>query len=276
MIDSYPIIFSDLDGTLLGHDTYSWGEAAQALEICRKNGVPVVLVSSKTRAEIVDLQRDLNITAPFASENGGGVFFPKSAFQEKIHGSEDGGEFWKVTLGASYEVVCSALRDVSLELEIRTRGFSQMSLQEIVDLTGLSGKNAEKAGERDFDEPFIIEGVRSVDEDELRACVHSRGLELSVGGRFFHIHGVNDKASALDKVVSCYKLLHSSTATIALGDSQNDFSMLKSADRGVYVGKGPLPVRGIPTIRKSLVHGPAGWNIEVMRFLRETGVRGIP
>jgi hypothetical protein len=42
-----------------------------------KSGVPVILVSSKTRAEMDVLRRQLKLSTPFVSENGGGVFFPR-------------------------------------------------------------------------------------------------------------------------------------------------------------------------------------------------------
>jgi len=68
------IVFSDLDGTLLDHNTYGWQEAQPALNLCKNRHVPIVLVSSKTRAEMEFLRRSLSISAPFVSENGGGIF----------------------------------------------------------------------------------------------------------------------------------------------------------------------------------------------------------
>jgi hypothetical protein len=70
------VVFTDLDGTLLDHDTYGWEEALPALERCKRLLIPIVLVSSKTRAEMDQLRIKLSISAPFISENGGGIFSP--------------------------------------------------------------------------------------------------------------------------------------------------------------------------------------------------------
>lgn len=43
------ILFSDLDGTLLDHDTYDWSPAQPALKQLAALEVPLVLTSSKTR-----------------------------------------------------------------------------------------------------------------------------------------------------------------------------------------------------------------------------------
>ena len=46
------LVFTDLDGTLLDHRIYSFEDALPALDFCRKTHVPVILISSKTRAEM--------------------------------------------------------------------------------------------------------------------------------------------------------------------------------------------------------------------------------
>ena len=46
------LIFTDLDGTLIDHHTYSAEAARPALEAARAAGVPVVPCSSKTLAEM--------------------------------------------------------------------------------------------------------------------------------------------------------------------------------------------------------------------------------
>ncbi len=68
--------FTDLDGTLLDQNQ-SFAPAQPALEACRQTGVGLILVSSKTRAEIDVLRRRLGLVAPFIAENGGAIYFPR-------------------------------------------------------------------------------------------------------------------------------------------------------------------------------------------------------
>ena len=46
------IFFSDLDGTLLDHENYDWSAAKPALSELKRQGLPLILASSKTAAEI--------------------------------------------------------------------------------------------------------------------------------------------------------------------------------------------------------------------------------
>ena len=63
------VLFSDLDGTLLDAQTYSFEAAREALEVLHERDVPLVLVSSKTRLEIEPIRvrlknRECSMTLP--------------------------------------------------------------------------------------------------------------------------------------------------------------------------------------------------------------------
>ena len=74
------IVFTDLDGSLLDGTTYSYEAATPALTALREQGIPLVLVSSKTRAEMEPLRQRLVHHDPFIVENGGAVFIPHGLF----------------------------------------------------------------------------------------------------------------------------------------------------------------------------------------------------
>ena len=71
------IIFSDLDGTLLDHDSYSFKPALEALAKVKELAVPLVLCSSKTKAEMLVWQERHGISGPFKAEKGGGKYLQK-------------------------------------------------------------------------------------------------------------------------------------------------------------------------------------------------------
>jgi hypothetical protein len=55
------LVFSDLDGSLLDIHTYEWQPAMPWLDRLQDNQVPVILCSSKTAAEMLDIQQDLGL-----------------------------------------------------------------------------------------------------------------------------------------------------------------------------------------------------------------------
>jgi mannosyl-3-phosphoglycerate phosphatase len=265
----FPVIFTDLDGTLLDHNTYAWDKAEPALARCRAAKIPVVMVSSKTRAEMEPLQLELGLEGPFITENGGGVFFPGKGALKPPPEAEPAGLLYKLTLGVSYSKLCRALDETALSFNLKMTGFHNMSIKDIMQLTGLSLQQAEKAAKRDFDEPFVLDPSTPCEDEKLRKIFREQGLELSIGGRFYHVHGKADKATALDKVAAWYKTNGFQVISVALGDSQNDFSMLGRADYAFYLGKGPVPAEEVPGVIQAAEPGPSGWNRAILDFLTE-------
>ena len=82
------LVVSDLDGTLLDHTTYAFDAARAALERLRDARVPLVLCTSKTRAEVEPIRAALRNAHPFIVENGGGVFVPLGYFPFDIEGAK--------------------------------------------------------------------------------------------------------------------------------------------------------------------------------------------
>ena len=75
------IIFSDLDGTLLDQRRGdSFDEASPALEAVRDKGIPLILCSSKTRAEVEVIRGRMGNEDPYIVENGGAIFIPEGYF----------------------------------------------------------------------------------------------------------------------------------------------------------------------------------------------------
>ena len=67
---------TDLDGTLLDHETYWFDAALPALEAVKAQNIPLILASSKTTAEIAPLQKAIGIEYPAIVENGAGIYWP--------------------------------------------------------------------------------------------------------------------------------------------------------------------------------------------------------
>jgi len=268
-MNSY-LVFTDLDGTLLDHDTYSYEDAAPALELLKKRSIPLVLCTSKTREETSELRNELGLTHPFITENGGGIFIPSDSPLPKNPMEKTGHGFRFVSLGQPRESILEVFR--LLKRSFRLKGFSDMTAEEVAAMTGLSKAQAVRAMNRDFSEPFLYLD----DEDKLDLLekkAHERGLRLTRGGRFFHLIGQGaDKGSAVELLIESFRLMRSHLISVALGDSLNDLPMLQKVDApflvqrpgGVYDPDVRFPgLRFVPGV------GPKGWNRAILDFLRK-------
>ncbi len=179
------LVFTDLDGTLLDHQSYSFQGAAETLQRLQHFAIPLILTSSKTRVELEAVQEKLRLHAPFIAENGGGLYNPRVYDLPAIFVLETAGDYYTMVFGRPY----SFIREVFETLRPRysIQGFGDMALDEIIALTGLPEEDAERARQRDFSEPFIFLAEPRLEKLQEEAGAH--GLQVVRGGRFFHLLG---------------------------------------------------------------------------------------
>lgn len=263
------IIFSDLDGTLLDHDTYSYEAAVPALDALKAAGVPLILCSSKTRAEMQNIWYAMGLNSPFIVENGGGIFVPKEHFLAAEPGWKPAGAGWRmIALGLPIAEVRNRFN--TFKDRFKARGFGDMSDQEVADLTGLSLAQAALSRQRDFNEPVWLPEPDAQAEAFIQAA-QSTGLEVTRGGRFFHLLAGGDKGKAVDKLAWLYRAHDDLLLTMALGDALNDLPMLAQVDRPVLVAQhhgGHVEIAFAGLIREPGV-GPLGWNSAVLAALKD-------
>ena len=253
------VIFTDLDGTLLDHDTYDWRPAAPMLTRLKSLGIPVILASSKTAAEMIPLREALGlIPAAMICENGAGLV---PAVAVDLRSGED------------YAALRSALSSLPAPLRRPFEGFGDMSLARISELTGLGEGDAARAAARRFSEPGIWNGDAEGLQDFTDALAEF-GISARRGGRFLTLSYGSTKADQVARIARSYGC----PPIIALGDAPNDVEMLEAADYGVLLANPhfpPLPPMSGESsgrVRRSALAGPAGWAESVAAILSELGI----
>ena len=249
------LVASDLDGTLLDEADYSYAAARPALAALRERGVPLVLCSSKTRAEMEPLARELGLDTPLVVENGGAVVLPSGALLE---------------LGTPRPQLVEALGEIAAETGVAVRGLAAMDVEEVARRTGLGLEDAALALERGYDEPFVLEDAGGL--EGLEQAASRRGLRVTRGGRFHHLTGGADKGSALRRVLEAYAEQGRHFTSVGLGDSVNDRPLLEAVDRPILVPRpdgrpDPQLSAALPDAERAPYPGAAGWNAAVLAVL---------
>ncbi|BDY05755.1 HAD-IIB family hydrolase [Ferrimonas sp. YFM] len=266
------LVITDLDGTLLDHHNYSFQAAAPALERLESLGIPVILNTSKTAAELAPLRAQLNNHAPYVVENGAALFWPPDvdlhqAMDEHHSGAAPG--YRMQAFGANRAQILSALAQIRRDTGLKLEGFADWDVPTLMDLTGLDGDSAAQALDRQFSEPLLWQGSNA-DLKTLRRAVEGYGLKLLMGGRFLHVVGHSDKGCCLAPLRQAYAHHWAMEGgelpkVIALGDGDNDVAMLELADLPVLVRSPVNPPPSLSDATRAVTQvtercGPEGWN----------------
>lgn len=254
----HPIVFTDLDATLLDHETYSHHEAQPMIDFLMDQEIPIVFVTSKTEPEARKLQDKMQLCAPFITENGGAIFIPSCC--HRFYTSEPDAEYEVIYLGKTYDACTRILNRYKERFGLR--GFSHMAEDEVAKRTGLHAEHAGMAKSRYCSEPFIMQDESLL--PALREAVAREGFAVTKGGRFFHLFGESQsKGRAVNRLLEhAKKTTGLSFRSIALGDSENDFSMLSSVEIPILIPKqnGSYAAIDLPNMIKAPYPGPKGWN----------------
>jgi len=249
------IVFSDLDGTLLNHETYDYAAAEPALNVLRQNCIPLVLASSKTAAEMAPLRAQLGFAhCPAIVENGAGLL---SA--DTDNPLQDTGE---------YNAIRVALDMVPATLRKFYRGFGDMDANEVSAVTGLPVNAAALAAMRAFSEPGVWTG-NAADQSAFEQELAAHNIHARHGGRFLTLSFGRTKAGLMrDLAVRLAE--PSKPFIVALGDAPNDKEMVLAADRAFIIrNHAARPISfcaGQSTDHVTWIdqEAPLGWNTAVL------------
>jgi len=218
------VIFTDLDGTVLNHHDYTYEAVLPLLNVLKIKHIPVILNSSKTLAELEVWQRRLKLNTPMVAENGGVIRYTSATgIQTQL-------------IGMPYEQIRSTLAHLRNLNGWQFEGFGDWTVAEVMNHTHLSSSDAVLAKERQVTEPILWQ-----DSDAnlvvFKTALAVMGLVLKKGGRFYHVMAKHDKADAMDYIKQNLAILNlqGEVTLIALGDGENDISMLDYADRAVVM-----------------------------------------
>lgn len=247
------VIFTDLDGTFLNHETYSFKEAEGALNIIKSNNIPLVFVTSKTKSEIEQIIRQINYDVIFSVENGAAVYFPNR--DSKIFGKN------------LVEALCCAQK-IKTRFDIKT--IFDFDDEKLSEMTQLPVNQIKFMKQRDFTLPFLM---FENELENISTLAKECGFKILKGGRFFHmVAREQDKGIVVKYVIDILEKQKPNITTVGLGDSGNDFELLKNVDLPVVVRKyGGVHDKKLLDI-KGAYHtkevGPKGFSEFVLRLLK--------
>ena len=267
------LIFTDLDGTLLDHENYSYGNNKKLISNIISNKNDIIFNTSKTFSECIKLLKKLKLTnMPFSTENGAVLYFPKKRFK-KIKNSSDDGRYWKVRIAKlSSKKWYQLLKQMQKKYNfLIAKDLSSKILRKYTNLN-----NTKMMLDREASQIILWEDNFTnlkLFKNEIKS--QKDGVVIK-GSRFMQISSICNKRIAKKQISHAYDLqFHDkySRNTITLGDSKNDIDMLNSSKYSCLIknssGKFPKLHSNKKNVFKSSKLAPDGWG-EVLYKLNKT------
>ncbi len=253
------LVFSDIDGTFMNHENYSFKNLREYVQKIKKN-CAVIFVSSKTFEEMKFIKDRLGIEFPFISENGACIYFPESYMSKKISNAE----FFEIDNYLGFLVFKNHLETKNelkkLKKKFNFHFFSDLKDEFLSKVTNLKEKDLLRSKKRFYSDPIYWNDSK----EKLNLFfkeLSSSGFDASMGGRFIHVSSDCNKGTAVSKFLKLSPF-NSQQKTISLGDSNNDVSMLELTDYSCII-KSPVNKKILLKKKTNIYHSrmlaPDGW-----------------
>ena len=274
MLPPRHVVFSALEGTLLNVGSRSLAPAADAVEELAARGVPLILCTAYTRAEIEPLRRKIGHSYPFITESGGGLFIPDGYFSQKLEGAARAGRYFCVPFGRSQTEAAAAIEEIATEAGADVVLYSQMSVREIAANTGQPVREAELSRQRDFSERFFFAGGTEATVSRFSSIAAERGWQSASEGAFWELRSGNDVRRAVRYLMQTYRdALRSRLSSVGVGSRDQDVELLCAVDLPIVLPKRKGESEAVLMARLShpfaaASPGPEGWSEAVLSVLQ--------
>jgi mannosyl-3-phosphoglycerate phosphatase family protein len=229
------LVFSDVDGVLNDPSPSLLARAASALAPLAGERCALVLCSRYTRAELEILQKKLGIDQPFVAENGAAVFIPAGHFGFPVPGSRRQGGYDVVEFGRPLVHVLSTVRDVCRRLALDLRGFSDMTIDEVARVRGISPLRSRLAKLCEYMEPCRPAYSEQTTRGHLARALEPKGLAVLHRGQDEFIGEALPPGIAVTFLSSLYRRRYGPLTTFGLADGMADDTLLSRTDHRVIV-----------------------------------------
>lgn len=238
MLAPRQIIFTAVDEIFLQRSGESWESASEPLEKLTRQGIPLILASRGTRAQLDPLRRKIEHSHPFLTESGAGLFIPDGYFNLHLEGGTRFGRNFCVPFARSHAEAAAALPELAEEAGASVVGFSQMSLRDVARNSGLSTRDAELYRQREFGELFFFAGETEETTRRFAAVAREKGWEALPGAPIWELRGrlKQNGENAVRYLMGIFrKALHGRQRSVGIGSDVRDLYLLSSTDAAVVL-----------------------------------------
>jgi len=269
------VVVTDIDDSLLEPGARALPSERAALDFLASRGIPLVINSSRTHAEIERIQETLRLLTPSISEHGSGLFLPPGCFPSIPDRAARAVGGHVIEFGRPYHEVVEAVRITGRELGVEIVGFADLTIEDAARELGVSDVEAQLAKLREYTELIRIADETDARRSHVLNALRRRGLRCWPIGRHYLVSATRYRAESLLTLKALWR--HSwgePPSIVGFGNSEDDINWLRHADVAVIVqddhaGLDPRILSKLPTAHVSQQPGRLGWSEAIVECVAE-------
>jgi mannosyl-3-phosphoglycerate phosphatase len=270
---SRPIVLvTDIEGGPLQPGALHLSDERAALEFLEALGIPLIVNSTRTRAEIERLSQTLGLMTPFISEGGSALFLPHGSLPIVPGRAKPAVGGHVIEFGRRYHQVVDDLRLACRDAEVTISGFAELSIEDAAQELRVPMVEAQLAKLREYTELFRLADETDTRRSRLCRALRRRGLRTWRAGSHHLATATPDRVESLRVLRTLWRRTWGDPLIVGLGDSEDDVSWLRYADVAVVVqdprtGVSARVLAKLPTAHVTRCAGRRGWSEAVFETI---------
>ena len=271
------VVVTDIDDSLLEPGARALPSERAALDFLFDRGIPLVINSSRTHAEIERIQEALRLLTPSISEHGSALFIPPGSLPSIPDRAARAVSGHVLEFGRPYHEVVDAVRATSRELGMEIVGFADLTIEDAARELGVTDVEAQLAKLREYTELIRIADETDARRSHVFNALRRRGLRCWPTGRHHLVTATRDRTESLLSLKALWRdAWGEPPCIVGLGNTEEDVTWLRHADVAVIVqndrgGVDPRILSKLPTARVSQRPGRLGWSDAIFECIRRGG-----
>lgn len=263
------VVVTDIQDGSSEAGAHSLRDESAGLGFLMSHGIPLVIRSRRTRAEIERLRRTMGLVTPFISEHGSALFLPRGCFPFVSDRAKPslGGDV--IAFGKPHQEVLDALIAASREVKADIVSLSDLPIPDVARELAISTIEAQVAKHREYTELFRLADDNAPILSRLVNALRRRGIRCVSHGRHQLATATPDCAESLLTLRKLWRLTWGDHVMIGLGDNEDDVDWLQHVDIPIIVQSDRPTVSGREAATVAPTHitrwpGEHGWSDAIL------------
>jgi mannosyl-3-phosphoglycerate phosphatase len=199
-------------------------------------GLPIVWVTSRSRAQMDEPRRRFGHQHPFIGEDGCGVYLPEDYFHLRPAKTVRMGRFTCIPVAETEPAASEALESLSEETGVSVVPLRSLAPRELEQNTGLPTREAELARQRDFDELFFFAGASDQDIENFKAAGRTRNIQLRQRGILWSLAIGASVRRCIGELSKLYdRALRSHARSVGIATPGQEADLFAACDRSILL-----------------------------------------
>jgi mannosyl-3-phosphoglycerate phosphatase family protein len=275
--DPQVVVFAAVDDLFAPSAPSQVRALRRAFTELERSGVPVVIWSDRTRAEIEMVRQQIGSRAPFISEEGAALFVPACWFQFPFDASRTVGVYRVIEFGANYDQVVATLHQVAASVGVAVTGLRDLAIEEVAKDLRISLLGARLVKLREYGELFRIDDPNPASRGRLFRALRAAGLACWHGTPFDYASGLGDKRVAIGTAQRLLAHGGRRLVTVGIGSRPHHLPVLHAAEVRIVIRDGDTTATAQLLNQAPLAHvvqarGAEGWVEALARIQARAGI----